>query len=313
MRYKKDTSEIDYDKKRYTRNIDLNDNPKSIVLSDYAVMRRILSLFGKHINKNHKLHIISHRCITYEHLYNGSPPCLFCLALSLWFYNIASQKYGYDNWMDINEFPILKSARFDSLLWVPEVEIYEDRYLPMHAKRTLHNYKISPKFTSWFYRRGLEIAFIEIFSFVQELLTDLQRGKSPENRPKVIYPDQYYLTNRIKDKLFFICEHDHPIEQLLLPRIPYNDSICKEHHHYLKKTIFKDAYFDVNVSTNPLKLDDFYRIHKAFSHYINHRRYIAYPYMTPVFTNLAQYNKLLKKLEQRKQESSIERMETEKN
>ena len=88
------------------------------------------------------------------------------------------------------------------------------------------------------------------------------------------------------------------MEKLTLPRTPYNDTICKTHHQYLKNTIFKDAYFDVNVPTAPFKLDDFYMIHQRFERYLKTRRYFSYPYMSPIFANQTQYKLLLEKLKE---------------
>lgn len=283
--------DVPYDNKRFTRSIDLQDNQKSILLSDYSVMRRILLLFNHHINKNHQLHITSYRYISHEHLLQGPPPCLFCLTLSLWFYNMASQKYGWKYWMKTDEFPLTKSARPKTFFWVPDVAVLDNNYVNVES-RGFHTYTISPRFTGWFYRRGLEIAFVKSFLFAQELISDLRNNQLLENRPAIIEPDQYYFFQRIKNKLIFFYEHEHPVDEITVPHVPYNAATCKKHHQYLKTIIDKTAYFDAPLPKTPLRGKDFYAIHKAFYHFLNHRKFhFTSPFSIPVHMNQAHREK----------------------
>lgn len=120
--------------------------------SDFAVMQSLVAWSEAHSIPPHNISIDSYRHLGNDHFTDGPRPCVFCLALSVWFFHVMARHYAEYVADDINNYPFLADNMFKRPLsgFEPEIIVGGKRYRPDES------------FTKWFYQRGLLLSFIEI-------------------------------------------------------------------------------------------------------------------------------------------------------
>lgn len=233
---------------------------------DFAVMRNIVSWIARHTPSKHQIHVTSYRDMDMERLLKAPDPCPYCLALSLWFFHIASLHYGPNTTETIDSYPFFSNIGFDRFLHVCEPYFWvEDRH-----------FRSDPEFASWFYQRGVILSFVDILRFAFDLLRQLHLYKSSDKRylqaspyKGRIFSDQYYLADLNEEHLSFYYENEDPLDAYQPENIPNIDNLCRKYRE--SRTFYyalKSESFDIMIPNKGLSHDIFLSLHVNFGKYI---------------------------------------------
>jgi hypothetical protein len=196
-------------------------------------------------------------------LVNSPDPCLYCLALSLWFFNVASKKYGDAYHIDTHDYPFCEDIGIYGIHSISEFDLLSDDE---------ESYKINGSFLRWSYQRSLEWCFLDILRFVEILIAKIRIY-----RQRAVHEYSAYIPKRARDSSGFdylidrsdkvmtiFFEQAHPIKDSLLPRIYKSHEICQEHRQYMKEIIDGNVYFDLDVPSDLMTYSQFLDLHEQF-------------------------------------------------
>ncbi len=241
---------------------------KERLRDQYNVMRQIVNWIGEKTSRNHLLHISSYRHLYASNVLGGPTFCPYCMALSLWFFYSSCDVYARNKSEKFNDYPFLVpiEARppyiYDIAIDIESPHGYWASHVPTDG------------FSSWFYRRGLEVLYISLLKISFELALY-------SSNPNQIFvgaqssildnePTEKYCSYTIKNgKLLFFYEHEHPLELITPKQLPHIESQCKRFQMYLyglRETIFK---YQEQILINEFQYQSFLRLHRSFSAFLN--------------------------------------------
>jgi len=255
---------------------DTTKRPLQIVRAEFEAMRYIVDWIFRHTPESHRIHIVSQRYSDLDHYFLGPNPCPYCMALSLWFFHVAAHKYGAFVADRINDYPFWSGmergspTRFGSdhgfyTGCIPTINIGSEYF------------NVEAGFSFWFYRRGLEISFLDIINLSFILIGYLDKYRN-SSEPKsyyhneyrnTVYDCQYYSTIVIDGHLHFCYENEHPIDEFSPMEIPNIGSSCEEFKEYHeRRSIDRNIPILGEISGGKLTYNNFVSLHLNFKKYL---------------------------------------------
>lgn len=193
----------------------------------YAVTQRIVAWIARYAPSTHQLHVASYRYLRMRDLIHAPPLCSYCFAFSLWFFHCAAVAMAIGAEDAVDDYPFLnESGGFMFLSPIePQVVIYDDYY------------KTTDAFSAWFYRRGLELSFLDMLRFAVffgEQLATYRAGDQTQYRPyaRQSSNDFLYLATVSEEQLYFYYENLHPLDVYRPPQRTDLNSTCMESARY---------------------------------------------------------------------------------
>ncbi|MEW8645705.1 MAG: hypothetical protein AB2563_06375 [Candidatus Thiodiazotropha endolucinida] len=249
-----------FDKYGKDEKIDTKDIPGSHIKSVYSVTQRILKWIFKHTQHDHEIHLVKYPQYGVVHFLQQPDPCPCCLAFSLWFYETAYQIYFPNIVYRDNH----TSAYF---CWESGLQKFYEIFEPAITVNQSKTYILSKSFSRWFYRRGLEISFIDILRFCFVLLDrikrfrpDVLRGYFYASYLNRMFNDQLSSTVVIDNQLYFFYEKEHPLNSFGTPNIDDLYTQCSKFHGQLDEyNGFKLDSYEISPNT-VLTLDEYVRL-----------------------------------------------------
>lgn len=208
----------------------IEDIPQSHLESGFIVMQNILKWVWNDTQHNHRVHLSGYGPVHIRDFLVEPDPCPYCLALSLWFNDLAYQYFVYTFLYSDNHY----RAYF---CWEGGLNKFYEVCEPAISFNYSEKYKMNIRFSTWFYRRGLEISFLDILRFCFKLLERLKTYRQSSDRSYYYYsylnrefPDQFCATEIIDDQFHFYYENEHPLDIYATPFIPRLEAKCLEYH-----------------------------------------------------------------------------------
>ena len=244
---------------------------KKHILWDYLVMIRIIEWIHKNTPHNHELHLSDYLFLNLQSFVDDPEPCAYCLALCLWFNNTAWRIHDPFHYKKRPSYDYLNRSGFGEFFEVGE---------PCLMIENDGEFILSENFTEWFYCRSLELDFIDILSFIIELIKRTKQHKDQLKYNLKKYDsrytfidltglrkpllDQHYAINLIQDKLFFFYENESPLNAYNPSWYSKTDTICEVFHdNYNAK--YRDIYInDRLISSTGITRDVFIDMHMNF-------------------------------------------------
>lgn len=208
-------------------------------------MSHIVSWIGHQSGHAGELHILSYRYLYTWNLMREPPPCPYCMAFSLWFFQVNSELYDEYTMNLLHHYPFLNELRMTQLFTGidPDVTTVDaDNLL------TSSRYHTDDKFVRWFLQRGLELAFAQMLYYAFSLVMQFDLTRVPPSCTSELvgplprtWEDQWYLAYVRDGRLYFYYENEHPLERLEPPKLPGLTGLCLNYCQHRKK-IAHDNY-----------------------------------------------------------------------
>lgn len=197
---------------------------------DFRVTRRIIAWIAGH-TRGHPLVITDYRGLSLQYFRQAPPPCPYCLALSLWFFHVASERYAYYYERNIDDYPFCQGPGY--------VEFF-DASEPYVLGGGDCIYRTGASFTRWFYRRGLEMLFLSLLRGIIAWCERLERyrdGKSStvfqrELRNDPPFVDTEYMTHVVGTTLTYYYGDEHPLDAYQPPDLVAITDRCHTYNKY---------------------------------------------------------------------------------
>ncbi|TNE95042.1 MAG: hypothetical protein EP324_00800 [Gammaproteobacteria bacterium] len=220
-----------------------------------------------------ELHILSYRYLYTGNLMREPPPCPYCMALSLWFFQVNSELYD-DRVMDLlHHYPFLNELRLTQHFTGvdPDVVTFD----AAHPLKSLI-YRTDDKFMWWFMQRGLELAFVQMLFYAFALVMQFDLSREPPSCPMELvgplprtWEDQWYLAYILNGRLYFYYENEHPLEHLEPPKLPGLTGLCLnycQHRQKISHDSFATAFTPIPLPTLTPELCK--ALHNDFERYL---------------------------------------------
>ncbi|WP_444904804.1 hypothetical protein ACJJIU_08400 [Microbulbifer sp. CnH-101-E] len=243
----------------------LCDVDQEVMRCQYDVLNLILKILHFNSSQKHVASIHSYRYIHMSRFMRAPPPCPICMAISLWFFNLASWEYGPHHYIQESNYPFLGCLGYK--------EFYKPNrfiYISNHFKF----YKVSNAFTMWSYKRSLELSFIDIYLFVLYLLG--RHKKKDYDRHLCYRYDIYhrkiiegsYFLDVDKNKASVYYENESPLQILksYLPEISLKE--CDKYKCYLQFCMDDGAKFSFDLQDGRLSFRKFLNLHEQFKQFV---------------------------------------------
>jgi len=240
---------------------------------EYTVTRRIISWASKHSAAGHKLTITSYRYLGLKELIDAPLFCPYCMAFSLWFFNVAAKHYRRSISDRVNDYPFLIQSQYDFFLNVcnPVISI--------RHKNDCMKYIPEKQFSEWFYQRGLETSFIDIVGFLLYMREQIEIHKNNHtsdyqlrlNLQKFdrLIPCRFCLPPRINSKLYYYYLSDRPLNHFSTQEQPDADKSCQTYQEYHKHNkLDANRITFSNINSTELRYDLFIELHEQFQAYL---------------------------------------------
>lgn len=232
---------------------------------EYKVMHHIIKWIKNH-DSGHQLHITNYRDLDTDHFIKGPKICIYCLTLSLWYFHITSKHYGAHYKLTTRDFEFCKENHFPEFLNVnnPILILYNTK-----------QYEMNKKFSNWFYRRGLEVLFINILRNVLDWHRRLEEYQNNRKREVLrfssvveIFPEQ--LCSTTLDDEYFTCfyENEHPLDNFKEKKISGITKKCKKYHQYQNENYDLLVRFNHKLQANKFTFSAFLNLHHEFTYFI---------------------------------------------
>jgi hypothetical protein len=256
---------------RHNQKIDRNepgnlpDIKEDVARCQHDTLQKILEVMHFKSPSKHTASIHSYRYISMSHLMKSPPPCPTCLAISLWFFNIAISEYNIYHYKHISNYPFLKDLGYMSF--------YNPSRFTYLTKNFQH-YNTSERFSVWSYKRSLELSFIDIFQIV---LFIMERCEKRDFDPNHYYEsDSFrrsyiggdYLLDVTGNKAKIYYADANPLEKLK-SYSSYNIlKRCDKYKAYLHFCMSDDAKFFFDLQTNRPSFKKFLELHTQFKEFV---------------------------------------------
>ncbi len=208
--------------------------PYSVRLDEeFNVMEYIVSWINKSMPSNHVITISNWFNYSVHQLFEKSCPCVFCMALSIWFFHIFTKnervhyQYGVKDWM------FFEGLYFDDF-FVLGNRIHAEELNLNHIENNQKDqivFYLGSNMEKWIYRRSLEIFYKRLFCFIQNIVV---RACSLHHKAKPSLYDfediqssyeglEFNLT-RQANRFIALYQYEHPIDTVSVHKelIGYN-------------------------------------------------------------------------------------------
>jgi len=254
---------------------------KNTSLMQYNMMSRIVKWIVEHTDVKHKVHITSYRHMQLKELMRGEEPCIYCMALSLWYFHLASRKYSPQYHFNAKDYPFFHQLNYQGMA---------DVRLMNSIHHNEQYYEVDEAFTSWSYCRSLELLFVEITNFLKFLFERINFHRdneycwhSMENHYQRITSSEFdYFADKEKDKLVIYYENEHPIEQIEIQRSSSPHKKCRNYHVYHKNIFTSDMHFDYSFTANKFDYDNYLRLCDDFESFLDTKLIDFSPGSSPI-------------------------------
>lgn len=178
-----------------------------------VVAQRIAAWIARHSATGHRIALMSYRGLQLADLVDGPDLCPYCLAFNLWLFR-ATATCEHANGDQLASYPFCEQAGYTRCLDAGDPLIWDTTDAVLTADL---------KFRSWYYRRALELAFVDRLHFALDLRRKLLLYRNEPTRLHVIpyasaaNPDRYYAAAIRGGRLDFYYEHTHPLQAFDTP------------------------------------------------------------------------------------------------
>jgi hypothetical protein len=178
----------------------------------------------------HRLHITNYRNRRPADFLSGPDPCPYCMALSLWFFHTAAQRYGPYYARRIDVYPFYQHGErggfFDT--FEPLVRMADGTLLlPEQA------------FSDWFVQQELVLLYRYVLETISEWCEQLIQYRDSREMSvfRRLSSDPFrsacwYTTALGNNELTFYYEHEQPLDAFDGPRFPRIKSRCRAYHRH---------------------------------------------------------------------------------
>ena len=134
----------------------------------------------------------------------------------------------------------------------------------------VYEYTADNLFNAWYYKRGLEISFLEILRFIADLLDDKNVERSDNHKMKgnsslnKVNSYQYYEIVVNKDKLTYYYENEHPLKDFNLPDHYNITSTCNNYREYKDREFTSGVLFHHCLDTSNLNYQKYLKLCNMF-------------------------------------------------
>lgn len=206
-----------------------NNPPWTRMKADFMVMQAIAQWIAQHTSRKHHVNIASYRYLSLDYFLDAPDPCPYCLALSLWFFHTSARLYGKTTNRIIDDYPFCTAGRLHEFFsgCVPYAHCDGDYF------------KVDSAFAAWFYRRGLEISFVDMLRFAFDFLKQVRLYRENTSAFKEIPP---YQSNDFPERLcsfevadgriHFYYENEHPLDNYIPERISSLEKQCQRYQKF---------------------------------------------------------------------------------
>jgi len=217
---------------------------------------------------NHHIHLTDYRHVSLQELLHGRGFCPYCLALSVWYFDIAAKRHGAFYARTINEYAFFEQCGFDGPMTVCAP-------VAVRAKQAL--FALDQPFALAMYRRGLEVAFVDLLRLAFAMLMGTPRwdGRRPLRAPtptKVVSPR--YTERRlslaiVEDRL--ICYHEHPsaLAAYVPPQAAKLAAKCRGYRRRYARRRPRPRLFDHLLAAHAINDKVIRRLDTAFRDYLD--------------------------------------------
>lgn len=214
--------------------------------SEYRIFKAIVDCLH-YASPCHKPVISSYRYIKTKHLSMGPPPCIFCLALSTWFFHIYGRRLRGKDINPMSHYHFVNEQHFEFFPkpLIPIIGFEGAKYLP------------DKKFSRWLYERVLKIIFVDIFSKLNRLL-EVNEYRDEWNliahqgiAPAFSTP---FFAQIASSELSFLYTDECFFEDLPMN---HSDNRCNRFHRWLSTIIEKDQQFSYDLIPSRFSYNDY--------------------------------------------------------
>lgn len=219
-------------------------------------MTHIVNWIGQHSGHTGELHILSYRYLYTWDLMREPPPCPYCMALSLWFFQVNSELYDEYVMNLLHHYPFLKELGMTRLYTGIDPDV---RTIKAENRLDHTSYHTDEKFMWWFMQRGLELAFVQMLYYAFSLVIQFDlTQETPTCARKLVAPlpktwqDQWYMAYIRNGRLYFYYVNEHPLYSIKPPRLPGLTGLCQNYCHHRKKVVhdnFATAFTQIPLPT----------------------------------------------------------------
>jgi hypothetical protein len=203
----------------------------------FEVSKRVVDWINKSAPCNHNIHVSTYRYMDIENFFDAQDICPYCMSYSLWFFHAEANLYGAMTAKSVDNYPFCATDFLVYLLSGIEPYLTPTWVATNSAKAYIPEQDMSV----WFYKRGLEVSFIDIVRFtlrIQSKLRQLWSGHIdyyPVSWYSQWFPDCLYSADINDGHLYFYYEHEHPLDKFK-PRVkPSIDYACIKYQRFHEK------------------------------------------------------------------------------
>jgi len=233
---------------------------------DYQVMKNIIEWIHLNASENHRIHLEHYHYLDMYALRKLPCLCPYCIALSIWFFYIA--------WRQYDPFYCRRSMNYEFLFQSGYLGFYPAGEPILTVEKD--KFVMDKNFTGWFYRRGLEILFLDILQYMFNLSNRLEKYKkgnrdyyNPKNRPPIL--DRYCSYDLSNDNFNFYYENEHPLNEFLPPDFQDINKTCDIFHQKLWSRDGPSFDFNITLSSSEFTYKKFNVIHENFREFVKIR------------------------------------------
>lgn len=231
----------------------------------WGVLRQVTNWIRRQTSIDHPLQITSYRWMEMYELVDGPDICPYCLAFSLWLLHSFAACNRREMAAAIDAYPFCVLGGLDYFLSASE---------PFVLVNYQRRFKTDAAFTSWYYRRGLLISFVDVLRFAFDLQRQLRHYRENLEDRRLsrfkdrVFPDRYCYVDLYNEWLIFYYENENPLDGFASPRNVHADDICRKYQQYYSaSTRGKKKVFFEPIAATDLTGKDFLKLKNSFSEF----------------------------------------------
>ena len=238
----------------------MSDEQVEIQKNDFKIMNRIIVWIRQLTSSEHPIQIRDYRYLSSGDFEEMSIICPYSLALSIWFFYIASQRYGEKYWYNVDQY------WFDKLSYIIPTIYY------VFAGHRF--YKVSKKLSAWIYERSLEILYVNILTLTLEMLS--------KNHPKFqsvvkifqshnTITQDFITSTAVNHNRLTICYKQNSLLHQIFSvcnSTPWGVTHDNEYVRFINSHRPTNAPFHFNISQVTFSYQSFLTLHTHFRYFL---------------------------------------------
>jgi hypothetical protein len=230
----------------------------------YEVLKHLLITFFSSAKKSNPIIIASYRHLRMKDLIKGPPPCPLCMALSIWFFHTTIWDDEDKNHVGAGSYPFIAELNYDE---------FHTPFRCTKISNDSNELQVLPSFTSWTYKRSLELSFIDIYTLVKFVCERRRYFQNHEyhsylndsyDSDKRSFDDSNYLINYDGNHATIYYENEHPIDNINCHGLGHSAKTCLGYHEYLQLIMEEMIQFKFTINPVNFEYNNFLNLHSTF-------------------------------------------------